>query len=228
MKSPKATRNCEMCGKEFVCIPSAKTKYCSRECFGKNKKKVFDAWEIKICKECEKEFKAYKYRNVIFCSNLCKSRYGAKQPKPKARKNIYIIKPCAWCAKPHRFSIHQIRLRGGKYCSVACARKGLSNRMRGAGNVNWVGGISSYRGPNWSEQAKATRKRDKFTCQICGVKYVKGGPVRTDVHHITPFRLFNGDYESANKLTNLIVLCRRCHKQVELGKIQCPLPLGAT
>jgi len=64
------------------------------------------------------------------------------------------------------------------------------------------------RGPNWQRQADAARKRDKYTCRDCGrVQYQP----RLDVHHLIPYRSFNGDYKVANRLSNLISVCRICH-----------------
>jgi predicted HNH restriction endonuclease len=31
------------------------------------------------------------------------------------------------------------------------------------------------------------------------------------VHHLIPYRTFNGDYLAANRLANLISVCRPCH-----------------
>jgi predicted HNH restriction endonuclease len=38
-----------------------------------------------------------------------------------------------------------------------------------------------------------------------------------DVHHIVPFRTFKGDWRKANELSNLITLCRNCHRKAEVS-----------
>jgi 5-methylcytosine-specific restriction endonuclease McrA len=58
------------------------------------------------------------------------------------------------------------------------------------------------------------RKRDNFTCQRCGITTEETGK-SLDVHHIKPYREFNGDHKSAHHLDNLITLCNSCHQIVE-------------
>jgi 5-methylcytosine-specific restriction endonuclease McrA len=60
-------------------------------------------------------------------------------------------------------------------------------------------------------------RRDAQTCQNCGKQPLHS--YQLHVHHIQPAYTFNGDYESANKLTNLITLCIPCHKKAERGEI---------
>jgi len=79
-------------------------------------------------------------------------------------------------------------------------------------------GISQRKDPNilqhgidfsvygWTKQlAQEVRKRDYFTCQVCGKERV------TIVHHI------NGD-RKVNEMDNLITLCRRCHQLAHMER----------
>lgn len=79
----------------------------------------------------------------------------------------------------------------------------------------WSNDPNDY-GPEWSKVRLAVRKRDQFTCQVCGVLESNR---EHDVHHKVPFRAFiqNGvvDREQANRLENLTTLCSGCHKKVE-------------
>jgi len=215
---------CKYCGSKF--IPGVfnlfNKSYCSFSCRNKSRINTKNKSEFS-CKWCGEKFTAWTYRNPKFCSRQCMSEYGSRQPRPKSRKDVYIELPCAQCGKLHKFNKHQIRLRGGKYCSKKCKYDAMSISKRGLGNINYKGGKSSYRGPNWGRQSRATRKRDKYTCQICGSPYSKFG-IKIDVHHIKPYRIFNGDFEKANDLSNLIVLCKSCHAKVECGKSKCPHP----
>jgi predicted HNH restriction endonuclease len=45
------------------------------------------------------------------------------------------------------------------------------------------------------------------------------------VHHIRPYKEFNGNYWEANDLRNLITLCYTCHHKVERSGLPCPQPL---
>lgn len=66
-------------------------------------------------------------------------------------------------------------------------------------------------GPNWTKIRNEVRKRDRYRCQICGVFE---SDMAHDVHHKIPFRTFT-DYETANRLDNLVTLCASCHRKVE-------------
>ena len=79
------------------------------------------------------------------------------------------------------------------------------------------------RGPNWDEQRKRARARDGYRCRHCGVGEREGRA--HDVHHIQPFRTFgyargqNDRYLEANRLENLVTLCRSCHRRVEVDRL---------
>ncbi len=79
------------------------------------------------------------------------------------------------------------------------------------------------RGPNWEEQRNAARARDGYRCRHCGAPEQ---PDRAhDVHHLRPFRSFgyrrgeNDHYLEANRLENLVTLCRACHRRVEVDRL---------
>lgn len=81
-------------------------------------------------------------------------------------------------------------------------------RLRESGA--WTNDANDY-GVNWSQIREAVRKRDQFTCQVCGAKEVDR---QHDVHHKIPFRAFASKAE-ANRLENLTTLCPSCHHKVE-------------
>ena len=76
-------------------------------------------------------------------------------------------------------------------------------------------------GPDWQEQRAKTRARDGFRCSECGAQ--ETGNRQHDVHHKVPFRVFgyvpglNRNDREANRLSNLVLLCRRCHHRLEAG-----------
>ena len=74
----------------------------------------------------------------------------------------------------------------------------------------WSNDTNNY-GPDWAQIRAAVRERDSFTCQVCGV--VEDGR-QHDVHHKIPFRNF-AERDDANRLENLVTLCRTCHRQAE-------------
>ena len=69
---------CKFCGKEFESKGNVKGEcyFCSESCS--------DKWyyrnnqEIRICEECGKEFYAYKYKKIRFCSKECLKKGRAR------------------------------------------------------------------------------------------------------------------------------------------------------
>ncbi|MBC7879319.1 MAG: DEAD/DEAH box helicase [Anaerolineales bacterium] len=82
------------------------------------------------------------------------------------------------------------------------------SHLRDAGA--WSNDANNY-GPDWTQIRERVRKRDQFTCQVCGAVETNR---QHDVHHKTPFRAFVS-FEDANRLENLTTLCRTCHQKVE-------------
>lgn len=82
----------------------------------------------------------------------------------------------------------------------------------------WFDSVNDY-GPNWAAQRAAVRARDRGRCAICGALEAPGR--QHDVHHKIPFRLFgyvpglNDFYLEANRLENLMLVCRGCHRRIE-------------
>lgn len=153
-------------------------------------------------------------QNREFCSPACRN---------KARQLVPV--PCPICGnlfKPYKAPGEKAGVQ--VYCSRICADKAMVGRL----STNPKAYLSRsanprWRGCNWQRQKRAALQRDGRKCQICRRKKRKG--LRIDVHHIRPFREFDGDYVSANQLLNLITLCRSCHAKVEFGHLACPRPL---
>jgi DEAD/DEAH box helicase domain-containing protein len=82
----------------------------------------------------------------------------------------------------------------------------------------WFDSVNDY-GPNWQTQRAAVRARDGYRCSVCGAAEPPGR--EHDVHHKIPFRTFgyvpglNDFYRMANRLENLVLVCRTCHRRLE-------------
>jgi DEAD/DEAH box helicase domain-containing protein len=82
----------------------------------------------------------------------------------------------------------------------------------------WYDSLNDY-GPNWQEQRERVRQRDGYRCAQCRSPEPPGR--QHDVHHLVPFRTFgyvpglNENYLLANRLENLTLLCRSCHRRAE-------------
>ena len=200
---------CAQCGKEFWKYPSEIKRgggsYCSNQCTGIARTTKVECF----CERCGKSFfvkpahlKAGKGK---FCGNECAGL---------AKRNR-VDRICLQCGTQFKIDPSRVERGGGKFCSPKCS----TTYHRGKNNSAWRGGNKvKNRGVNWSTQRKLAYARDKGECQYCGKKPQKGKN-KFQVHHIKPFRDFNGDYLSANLLTNLITLCPSCHKFAENGKI---------
>ena len=85
---------------------------------------------------------------------------------------------------------------------------------------DWRDAPNDY-GPTWQEQRDRTRARDSYRCSECGAPETTNR--QHDVHHLIPFRAFgyiaglNENDRQANDLSNLVLLCRRCHQRMEAG-----------
>lgn len=216
---------CAHCGEPVYVRPHHEQwdrHFCSKKC------RLADGWtvgdpskrDIFTCEWCGGEFESWVYRPNRFCSNQCRSEFAARQPKPNARKpESYVTLECEICGDD--FTVHNCLIedpnRNPRFCSLECTAVWRSEAKRGEGNPNWVGGVEHItdRGPNWGRQKRRVQRRDKCTCQHCAKKQEEYPDLLFDVHHIIPYRLFDGDYKRANRLTNLVFICRDCHAKAD-------------
>ena len=222
-------RLCEICGQEFTTYPSrikiGHGKTCSRKCQAKWQSIHRQGQNSKpkialICEACGSEFLVIPSRtDARFCSRECKY---IGHSKDISGKNHWAWKgkkaKCQNCGQEFHVKPYILKRDEGKFCSMACYNAAKPIRFSGNNNPRWRGGISlPYRGSNWQRQRRQARRRDGYTCQLCGISEDDLGR-QLDVHHIKPFSTFH-DYISANKLENLICLCHECHGKVELDPL---------
>lgn len=88
--------------------------------------------------------------------------------------------------------------------------------------ANWSGGHEKYYGPNWIKQREKRIEYDGAQCVVCGMdseEHKEAVGHDLEVHHIQKLKSFKTgdgtDYESANRLENLITMCRSCHAKWE-------------
>lgn len=194
---------CEQCGREFEVQPSAKTqRFCSRKCANLAQRTMhgcaFSDQEVRTnrrCQVCNKEFwvtpARIKKGEGMYCSLEC--FYSTH------RTTCH----CAFCGK--EFERRNSSLQADQklfFCSYECSGAYHSGERSGG----WQGGKSfePYT-PEFNERFKREiRKRDKYTCAICGE------PGKC-VHHV--------DYDKANTVPeNCITLCRPCHTKTNTNR----------
>ncbi len=92
---------------------------------------------------------------------------------------------------------------------------GTDNPMwnrRGELNPRWDGGVTPerqafYTSQEWKRACSAVWKRDKATCQRCGLCRGERPDMPYHIHHVAPFSV----RELRADAGNLVLLCEACH-----------------
>jgi 5-methylcytosine-specific restriction endonuclease McrA len=191
-RARRKTRSCEVCKKPFFKKFNERT--CSRACGGMLRRKRRSV----SCKNCGNVIEiAQSQRSRKFCSFLCANIYSRKQLQVN----------CQGCGKEFQRGRALVRRNKNSYCSKECFKANHFGEATGA----WRGGNSHYRGRDWRVQSAEARKRDAYTCQVCGKPQAKNEKLSVD--HIIPWRIVR-----RNDLVNLISTCRApCHASKTQG-----------
>lgn len=150
-----------------------------------------------------------------YCSRAC------SPGRPRIAGN-YVTKTCPGCGDEFTCSIHKET----EHCSRKC--RGLATLVEAqcpmcgedfAYYASWPRvhcsskcygrsrdkGGRHYYGPNWQVQRAFAIVRDGGACVDCGAT----DPLH--VHHIRALREFDGDWQTANQLDNLVTVCPTHH-----------------
>lgn len=143
-----------------------------------------------------------------------RERLAGDAAKPPAR--VGDLLNCSYCETVfYRSPSNRLRRGFNQYCSRKCMADAFVGRSVGDKSPRWAGGWEPYYGSNWPNQKAEARSRDGYVCKRCGKSEseLRRG---LDVHHIRPFRLFGRiGYILANDLSNLVSLCKDCHRWAE-------------
>ena len=192
---------CCQCGKSYTVSPrDSKSKCCSRGCSYKNQFREFGL--TANCEVCSKAFRTTRWKlnhgKGRFCSPACFNN---------VRKNEIIV-ACDFCSKLVARKISQHKRHKFHFCGDPCQKSFLV----GENHPHFIGG-TNY-GYEWRIIRKEVRDRDRV-CQRCGKTSIANKRA-LDVHHIIPFETFGYQRRlEAHTKTNLITLCRSCHKYTE-------------
>lgn len=169
------------------------------------------------CEWCGDEFIERKGNSGKYCSQEC---YGLSERRRTTRN-------CSHCGKEVVRKLCSMASEN-VFCNRECYESYLKNN-HGHFNLQHPT-LGSYRGPNWESQRRKALKRDHYTCQnlkcSTNTSNQKYGEYYMEVHHIVDFDEFE-DYTEANKLDNLITLCRNCHNGVHYGNLKITEKLEA-
>lgn len=208
-------RTCQHCAGAFQALAAevnrGKALFCSKACRDTHRRNRASM----TCQGCGATFAIkpsdLKLGRGQFCSKPC---YDAARGA-----GAWVNGTCDACRQPFLFRRSETR----RFCSEACYRQAFSDggAPQGQQHGNWRNGNSerqlSY-GSSWRRARREARERDG-RCMDCDITPVELGKA-LDVHHIEPFRTFGIErHREANALTNLVSLCRPCHRQRDRHRI---------
>lgn len=150
-------KHCIICGKKIIAKESAinhrATKYCSKECYAKARKK----FTMNICLQCNKEFEIpinYKHYKR-FCSDTCIEHYNSDLDKGigriKRTKNRWIKSNCKTCRQEY----WKWGEKGTIYCNSYCKPSPVFTLVC----------------QHCNNEFTTKRKESKFCSVSCGSKY---------------------------------------------------------
>ena len=82
-------------------------------------------------------------------------------------------------------------------------------------NPRWLGGVTAerqafYASQEWKSACSEVWRRDKATCQRCGLVHADDPGVPFHIHHITSFSV----KELRAEASNLLLVCEPCHQWI--------------
>lgn len=181
------------------------------------------------CVNCGEEFNVPPCRGdeAKFCSMECRDEYqintGTFAGKNNGAYNSEVLK-CDNCAED--IEVPKSHITDLNFCSNSCHWEYVKENelLVGENNPSWEGGAPDYYGESWPSQRRKALEEADYNCQMCG-KTKKEMGQNPDVHHRKPFREYGVEnHKEANRLDNLICLCRSCHSTWERISIQPEVP----
>ncbi len=201
--------------------------YCSRTCY--EQALTAHARVSRVCIVCGASFWVQRSKAQRFstCSPACRAvRMHAQAIKNQpiaAMRSGQVTTARATAQRPivacgcgcgATFQVKPSRLAQRINGRVFLTRAHYEAWFWGTNTTNWQGGHRPDYGPNWKAQRALARARDRV-CQTCQSTH----PLV--VHHIR-FFVDCADYHEANRLENLVTLCRTCHMRLH-GRLRSAL-----
>jgi len=158
-----------------------------------------------------------------FCNlDECKAKYQSDPYSGEGNPNYKGGEvSCSWCGGDLDRDMNQIERSEHFFCGDKdCKAKWQQKHFNGEDHPRWMGGYDGYYGPNWPERRLEAILRDQSRCQACGITPMDADSTLV-VHHIIPMRVFKKQYSGeevftrANRMNNLVTMCRGCHMKWE-------------
>ncbi|SFB74115.1 HNH endonuclease [Halobiforma haloterrestris] len=211
-------RTCKGCGTAFY-DPKSRQSYCD-DCdpnAGEHNGNWRDAKETASCAICGSEFSYYpSSKEGVYCPS-CVDAADGLLPEKYPERGERVTEPCRACGTDLEVRPKRLEKRErGVFCTLECYGEWLSEHVVGPDHHQWEGGPIEY-GRQWWRVRRRALERDDYECQYCGATREQIGR-NPDVHHLEPVRSFDRP-EEAHTLSNVVSLCRRCHRRAEAGAI---------
>lgn len=218
---PLPNRTCKDCEVTFY-DPKSRRSYCD-DCnpnAGPNNGNWTAAKENTQCNYCGDTFEFYPSNKDGHYCGSCVTAANGLLPENASEPGPRLTVSCEYCdANLERRPKQVAENEHGAFCDQNCFGEWLSTNVVGPDHHQWQGGPNSYSGRWWLVRRQALQ-RDNHRCQQCGVPAESLGK-NPDVHHIVPVREYD-DQQAAHRLSNVVTLCRSCHRNVESGNIPVP------
>lgn len=178
------------------------------------------------CRNCQEPFEVPKHREdeAVYCSDECMSEKFSEVTGEDHDYYERVGTDCAWCGEALSLPPSLVKRAENNFCDGQCQAQYKSENpltdnlpsgaeMRGPDHPLWKGGTTESYAGMWDRQRERAKTRDDRKCVDCGV-HEDDYPMALDVHHIIPYREFS-DPVDANRLDNLVTVCRPCHMERE-------------
>lgn len=227
--------SCDNCGSSIEKYSShvRENNFCNKDCQSEWQSEVvcgenhpsYNKKEVS-CDNCGDTFKrkpsVIEKSDKTFCSIECRDDSYQKEDWNFGPESTVVDVECDNCGVSFEKDPSRVERSEHDFCTKDCHYQFASNNDLRAkeNNPYWNGGDDSpYYGPNWNQQRRERLEKDGYECVRCGMSDSTSQDVydcSLNIHHIIPIKEFNGDYESANEIENLVTLCNSCHITVEV------------
>ncbi len=220
---PDRLTTCDECGCDFEGRPGDPNRFCSLTCKNdwlrgrsNTNHPAYDKKTV-TCEQCGSKEKVSPSRanDYQFCSLECQGKWQSETRTSENAANWRggVDKSNSVCDNCGDTFVYKTGNSKGRFCSHGCYHE----YHVGENHSAWQGGDLYYSG-RWKRQRVKALIRDQARCSDCSMSdkrhHEKHGR-SIEVHHIEPYRSFD-DATQANRLVNLVTLCKRCHRSWEM------------